>query len=559
MYKFIGGAFVLFLLIYAGTSLANCVDTESGCSYNGDTGSEYCINDGADFYCSSDPDVSLYCYWNPVQRNYVDAVFYSEPQDDLIALDYNLCLGRSTREQVFCKGKIYGSGGGAGGRPRIDVFSMSQDGDCETLDWGDTPDGDIVEGWSQVMYSVNTRSIAPSVCEDDDYCKGFGSTWICIESGYCRLVSCTIDSECPFNHACVQGICQSIFDSNYDNDNFNAVGPNIDCNDLSAVCNIPVDDPACDNADDGSGGFQDADIQDCMDPCFDVDGDGYCSERSVLLTEDEYNALPNQDAYREAVANLSNIFDSWDNPTFTAYWLAVFSSRMSPESSEEFKTFFSENHLFDCDDSNNEISPNAQEACDLINNDCDAEVDECSKYVPGVSEQNSVIDVIDSSDVHINTQVSPGDVLQTNDNQITENPEVSAGSAAESFTVTHTSTGPSVSTPRQCVYNSRSGNNLQCQVYDWDGDGFSNFEFNCPDCYDCNDDDPTSNPGALDTSTVSGDQNCNGVADEMNNADFDDFYDDWDVCPSQDENFGESVDNNGCWYSNINSNLENWV
>jgi hypothetical protein len=158
-----------------------------------------------------------------------------------------------------------------------------------------------------------------------------------------------------------------------------------------------------------------------------------------------------------------------------------------------------------------------------------------------------------TNDNHITGQASSGSTKSTSTKAVAES------SAPSTTSETHRAyPGPSVPTPRQCVYNSRSGRNLQCQVFDWDGDGYSNFDFGCPDCYDCNDDNPASNPGALDTSRVSGDQNCNGLSDEMINQDFDDYYDAWDDCPLQDENFGESVDNNGCWYSNLHGNLENW-
>ena len=182
---------------------------------------------------------------------------------------------------------------------------------------------------------------------------------------------------------------------------------------------------------------------------------------------------------------------------------------------------------FDCNDYDGFVNPGIQEGksaehCNLIDDDCDGEIDECSETAStGTMDVKIAIPFF-------------------------------GGSAK-----TLKSSAPA------CVY---SGTFKGCQVYDSDGDGYNNASFGCLSCTDCDDSKSDINPSTKDDGsgyngdTIGLDDNCNGQIDEQADKDKDGVPDGFETkeCIGQGKDYGAIVDENGCWISPTNKNLVGW-
>jgi|GEM_PF-5935947 len=160
--------------------------------------------------------------------------------------------------------------------------------------------------------------------------------------------------------------------------------------------------------------------------------------------------------------------------------------------------------VFDCDDHNPSVTYPKLETCNLIDDDCDKEIDECSN---ATNEAGEITDI-----------------------------------------------------SRSCVYKRGF---LSCQVWDADGDNYLNADFGCPSCTDCDDTDESVNPGEPDcdadgTNCGGGDNNCNGLVDEMRDTDQDGVPDEFetDICVGQNKADNAIIDAYGCHYSITNGNID---
>jgi hypothetical protein len=126
---------------------------------------------------------------------------------------------------------------------------------------------------------------------------------------------------------------------------------------------------------------------------------------------------------------------------------------------------------------------------------------------------------------------------------------------------------PAGAKEQRCVYTGRAAG--QCKVYDMDGDGYKNSEFECVDCFDCNDADAAIHPGAVDNFVDGVDQNCNGEDGEMADSEDggvgDGFPDRYEPileggvrCSEQGRQNNAIIDSRGCWLSPTNENMPGW-
>lgn len=154
----------------------------------------------------------------------------------------------------------------------------------------------------------------------------------------------------------------------------------------------------------------------------------------------------------------------------------------------------------DCDDANPQRSPLYPESCDGIDNDCDGEVDEDPRPVPWYDEQDG--------DLYGSLFVPP--VIAC------EAPDESSSMIGLDCDDTDASVGPFAIERCDALDNNCNGF-AEYQIApgdfeDDDGDGFA--DSSCEGGTDCDDEDPTTYPGALEREDGR-DNDCNGKVDDQ--------------------------------------------
>ncbi len=243
---------------------------------------------------------------------------------------------------------------------------------------------------------------------------------------------------------------------------------------------------------------------------------------------------------------------------------------------------------FDCDDADANIDPFTPEgesegSCNMIDDDCDGEIDECSPFIPeGYMNRQYKFnyDYPPLEEPERRDEDDADDTDDADDDWIDwEGPVVVLGGPVpESLYIEETgramgwitgkATGEDADTveddivvqpqERRCIY---SGPFSGCQILDYDGDGYKNFIFRCPDCNDCDDHNVSINPGADDedpNGPTTPDMNCNGFAGDTLDSDSDGIPDIFDQCNS---NPGTNpYGHDGCEYivDDAGSNIPGW-
>lgn len=371
-----------------------------------------------------------------------------------------------------------------------------------------------------MTFGIDDYTCFPQLCTDDSHCRlGWCDTsWKDKSGSYqChRYVECTSDSNCQHKKDhCRNGYCI----------------PKDDC-DFSTLCKTD-----CTNSDpkkDGEKGNQDSDIPDCRDICTDKDGDHYCDETYSTRIVDS-DLWKNFDSATQSVLESAgwSSEDLDDSAYNSEVKLAVGAGILALASGNVPNVF-----ALDCDDNNANVNPGTSEVeCNLIDDDCDGVVDECSDTGSGTSSE---MPMIASSDFQSSGVPDSAKALES----------VLAGGLLEQSS----SVPKPVSRDKvECVYTTKYQG---CQHWDADGDGYLNASFGCPDCNDCNDNDSSVHPGADDSGSDKVDENCNGITGEGADKDGEGIPDDWDVCDT--EGSVNPINASGCWHSTVNNNLDGW-
>jgi len=184
------------------------------------------------------------------------------------------------------------------------------------------------------------------------------------------------------------------------------VGNNLDCNDNLAVVN-PNAPEICDGVDNDCDGLTDDDDPDVTGQSIwyaDNDGDGFGAGPQILscnqpskTSDNNFDCYdtnmiinPNAQEVCDGVDNDCDGLTDDDDPDVTgqSIWYAdndgdsfgagpqIHSCNQPPNTSD---------NNFDCDDTNMNINPNAQEVCDGVDNDCDGLTDDDDPDVTGQS------------------------------------------------------------------------------------------------------------------------------------------------------------------------------
>jgi len=376
---------------------------------------------------------------------------------------------------------------------------------------------------------VNGKCSFRTDCSDDDDCTGRFHEY-CLSDGKCGMNVCTTHDDCPSESVCTGVTIDGLepgesFCSHVDTLDGDELGETVrhtgeyvlsafedippgtwDCDGTSEFCTTdcitntdPVRVIAGFTLTPITNRFRD-DTPDCKDWCVDKDGDESCDAESSNKVIDRrfYNWLtPEQQQVFDSVEYEIRDVEIFD-PSYDYIQRDFFMGELieNPEIGKKM--------LDDCNDDVASITPLIEEdglnSCNLIDNDCDNEVDECSD-------------------------------------------------------------DPDSERPRECIYKR---DYLTCEVLDADDDGYQNSDFGCPLCTDCQDDDENIFPGQNDATIdddnncnkVDGemrDDNNDGITDEYR---YEGSTENPDRC--NEEGFNQPIDFNGCHYSTDNDNLVGW-
>lgn len=142
----------------------------------------------------------------------------------------------------------------------------------------------------------------------------------------------------------------------------------------------------------------------------------------------------------------------------------------------------------DCDDTNTNSYPGAAESCDIMDNDCDGQVDE---DVENTYYQDADDDSYGSPEVFTQACSTPYGYVTNNQDCNDNNRNIYPGA------------------PEMCNGMDNNCNGIKDDP-DGDGDGYSGSCDPMSPAADCNDNDPTIYSGAPDPYGDDIDQNCNG-------------------------------------------------
>ena len=310
-----------------------------------------------------------------------------------------------------------------------------------------------------------------------------------------------------------------------------------DCDDTNALVN-PSASEACDNADNNCDGQVDEGVSSTT-YFIDADGDGFGS-RDITLDAcevpngyaanaddcDDTNALINPNS-NEVCDNVDNNCNGLiDDGVFSiVYYLDSdgdgFGSNSETIEACEAPNGYVNNNT-DCDDTNPQINPDSDEACDNLDNNCDGDVDE------GVNTSTYYLDEDGDGFGNLTLSIESCDPPE---GYVLNSDDCNDGDSTVFPGNTELCDG---------IDNNCSGaidDNVSIETYyeDLDNDGYGNDEVSMEACVqpagfvllsgDCNDNDPNFHPEVIDICDGY-DNDCDGVFDE--DGDFVVYYEDAD-------------------------------
>jgi len=413
------------------------------------------------------------------------------------------------------------------------------------------------------------------------------------DSGLCNPIVCSQDSDCMLGSACKNNYCSHLYDHDQDgllgsviSDGSLYTGAGYDCDDNHYFCttDCATQKPGCetfctDKDNDGAceevlrplgsdilaAGAAGADYKSQIDlwylRMFNVQYSDYISFDDTSCKDKADNIECCNTCTGEMCSNTPHMCGTKESK----YVGNVLYPGETYDSSKLDSWIGSEKGFsnFDCNDNDPTINPFSIEdnSCNFIDDDCDKQVDECSDWLPPASWERSSPPPAGSGAAVIGPVPESTQVKETGKNMLTGMP---VADRPVTIPIEELQAIFGIRS-RSCVYKQDFKG---CHVLDFDGDGYKNASFGCPDCTDCNDFDANIHPGAIDKSS-SVDMNCNGVSGEMVDDDSDGIYDNWDDCDK--EGLGSILELNpidymfkvGCWFSTVHksgaqNNLVGW-
>ena len=352
--------------------------------------------------------------------------------------------------------------------------------DCDDLNPAVNPDAsEICDGVdNDCSGDADTDAVDAATWYADRDEDGYGATvdtLVACEQpeGYVTYFDDCDDTDAAYNPGATEDDCTDPNDYNcdgsvgYSDDDGDGFAACEECDDGDAAIN-PGADEICDLVDNNCDGFIDEDTAvDASDWYRDIDRDGWGDADDFVTACDEPLGYAAAD---------EGIFDCDDNDA---------SLNQDDADADGVTTCAG-----DCDDGNSTISPEAEEACDDVDNDCDALTDE-------------------GFDVD-------GDGWRTCDGDCDDDPVTGGG------------VNPAADETCDGVDNNCDGDidedalDVTTWYFDYDGDGFGDADFTDEACAepagytsdsaDCDDADAAINPDAVEVCDGL-DNNCDGLAD----------------------------------------------
>lgn len=323
------------------------------------------------------------------------------------------------------------------------------------------------------------------------------------------------------------------------------VGNALDCDDQNASIN-PDADELCDELDNNCDGAVDNNPIDPQTYYYDQDSDGYgtedniqeaCSPDTGYVPEmgdcDDQNPLVhpfNIELCNDIDENCNGLIDEGAQETFflDSDGDGYGDLNSFVEACSAPATYV--DNAQDCDDTRSEVSPDALEYCDGVDNDCDAITDEndavdATTWYADV-DQDGFGDVAVPFQACSAPQGFGSTIGDCDDGRPNVNPD-----ASESCLTVYDD---------NCDGNDNDENASGCQAYylDADQDGYGEVSSMClcqPEndytslsSQDCDDTKPAVNPSVMENCNTTYDDDCDGVADEIGASNCSYFYYDYD-------------------------------
>ena len=276
------------------------------------------------------------------------------------------------------------------------------------------------------------------------------------------------------------------------------VADNTDCDDTNSDVN-PGAEEVCDGVDNNCDGNIDEGLLSTF--YADTDGDGFGDPNSSTSACDVPNGFVSDntdcdDTNPDVNPGVEEVCDGIDNNCDGNIDEGVESifyadtdgdgfgdPNSSTSACEAPNGFVSDNT--DCDDTDPDVNPGAEEVCDGVDNNCDGNIDE---GVESIFYADTDGDGFGNPDSSISACEAPNGYVADNTDCDDTNPDINPGE---------------VEIPNNGIDEDCNGAD---EVIDADGDGYNSDE-------DCNDTNPDINPGALEVCDGV-DNNCDGNIDE---------------------------------------------
>ena len=401
--------------------------------------------------------------------------------------------------------------------------------------------------FSVFVLSVENSAAFPNIANDvNSFCAPRGVTPYSGDCNLCHNNTTNYDAALSGNY---DWFCPLPACTDSDGDGYavegGACGP-IDCNDSNPAINPSAVENCTDNVDNNCNGLvdnQDPGAVACPPVCTDNDSDGYAVEGGECGPIDCNDSNPTVNPGEADICN--DGLDNNCNGTIDENCAPI----CTDNDGDGFSVEGGACGQVDCNDNDVSINPGETEVCgDGIDNNCSGVVDEnCTPVITctdndgdGFSVEGGECGLADCDDS--NASVFPGaaencndgidnncnDLVDTQDISVCEQPLVCTDSDGDTYAVEGGDCGP-VDCDDNDAFNNPGSVEYCGDEQDNDCDGLidEGCETTCPDAdgdtfvdaacggTDCDDSDPTINPGASEITGNGIDENCNGMSDDI--------------------------------------------